>query len=264
MARQPTLIAQVLPFIFLSDWVKASLVSFLTTSIEKFRKDTMELKAIRTKVESFDIKNAELLQRSGLGGTKFTQKRWEELTVQVQTKEMMADMLARSKGFFAFMQRNFVFTVLIDCALASLIAVGKIVSSEIFVFSRAVEDAVDMVLMRSRSEAELAQMTTEIEKLQELADLWKRQKKEKTFLPCRLATPVDHKGLILRNLHYSRGTASVRADHVEIPPGVYALTGANGSGKVRHQLCLLPLFVFLALNAFGYPKVYTLPCFDEL
>jgi ABC-type Mn2+/Zn2+ transport system ATPase subunit len=134
------------------------------------------------------------------------------------------------------MQRNFVFTVLIDCALASLIAIGKIVASEIFVFSRAVEDAVDMVLMRSRSEAELAQMTTEINKLTELSDLWTRQKKEKTFLTCRLAIPVDHKGIILRNLHYSRGTASVRADHVELPPGIYALTGANGSGKVRKSL----------------------------
>lgn len=234
MARQPMLVVQVFPFIFISDWVKATAVSYMTTTIEELRKETMEVKAIRTKVESFDIKNAELLQRSGAGGTKFTQRRWEELTVKIQNKENVADLLARSKAFFAFMQRNFVFTVLIDCALASLISIGKIVASEVFVFSRAIEDAVDMILMRSRSEAELAQMTTEIDKLQELADLWSRQKKEKTFLPCRLSTPADHKGLILRNLHYSRGTASVRADHVELPPGVYALTGANGSGKVRN------------------------------
>jgi ABC-type multidrug transport system fused ATPase/permease subunit len=232
MARQPMIMLQVFPFIFLSDWIKASVVSVMTSTIEALRKETMEIKAVRTKVESFDLKNAELLQRSGPGASRFTQRRWEELTVKIQTREVIGELLLRSKAFFAFMQRNFVFSVLIDCALASLISVGKIVSSEIFVFSRAVEDAVDMVLMRSRSEAELAQMTTEAEKLQELADLWARQKKQKTFLPCRLPVKGDHKGLVLRNLHYSRGTASVRADHVELPPGVYALTGANGSGKV--------------------------------
>ena len=218
------LVVQVFPFIFLSDWIKASAVSFMTTKIEDLRKETMELKAMRTKVESFDLKHAELLQRSGKGALKYTHGRWEDLTVKIQCRECMSDLLVRSKGFFAFMQRNFVFTVLIDCALASLIAIGKIVSAEIFVFSRAIEDTVDMVLMRSRSEAELAQMSTEIQKLQTLVSLWDRNKRDGTLLPCVVAPP-DNKKIVFRNLHYTRGTASVRADHVELPPGVYALTG---------------------------------------
>lgn len=210
----------------------------MTTTVEELRKEVTELRNIRTKVESFDLKNSELLQRSGPGVAKFTQRRWEELTVKIQLRENVADLFGRSKAFFAFMQRNFVFTVLIDCALASLMAIGKITASEIFLFSRAVEDAVDLVLMRSRSEAELAQMMTETEKLQELANLWAKQKKHKTFLPCRLATKGEAKGVVLRNLHYSRGTASVRADHVFLPPGIYALTGANGSGKVGFRECI--------------------------
>ncbi|GAX23742.1 hypothetical protein FisN_12Hh320 [Fistulifera solaris] len=231
MTRQPMLMVQVFPFIFLSDWIKASLVSYMTSSIESLRKETMEIRAVRTKVESFDLKNAELLQRSGPGASAFTQSRWEELTVRIQKRDNVADLISRSKAFFAFMQRNFVFTVLIDCALASLMAVGKIVSAEIFVFSRAIEDAVDMVLIRSRSEAELAQMSTDTDKLKELADLWSKHSHEKTLLPCSLPTASEEKKLILRNVHYTRGTASVRADHVELGPGVYALTGSNGSGK---------------------------------
>jgi len=150
MARQPMLVVQVFPFIFLSDWIKASAVSFMTAKIEDLRKEAMELKTMRTKVESFDLKHAELLQRSGKEALKYTHRRWESLTVKIQCRVCISDLPVRSKEFFAFMQRNFVFTVLIDCALASLIAIGKIVSSEIFVFSRAIEDTVDMVLMRSR------------------------------------------------------------------------------------------------------------------
>lgn len=235
ISRQPMLVAQVFPFIFLTDWLKAAAVSYMTTEIELLQKEMNELNAVRSKVESFDIKNAELLQRSGKGATQFTQRRWEELTVKVQARVIVSDLLVRSKAFFEFMQRNFVFTVLIDCALANLIAIGKIVPSEIFVFSRAIEDAVDLILMRTRGEAELARMMTEIEKLEKIRDLWDSSK-EPNLLRCRIeeggrVAGSSHNNLILRNLHYSRGTASARADHIELSSGVYALTGSNGSGK---------------------------------
>lgn len=229
MMRQPMLVVSVFPFIFLSDWIKANCVSFMTRKVEELQKELQTLRAVRSKIEAFDIKNAELLQRSGKGSTQFTQKRWQELTVKIQSRVVLSDLISRSKGFFSFIQRNFVFNVLIDCALANLIAVGKIVSSEIFVFSRAIEDAVDMVLMRSRGEAELARMMTEIDKLNDLKKIWEKSK-SKMQLRCILSPPGQH-NIVLRNLHYSRGTASVRADHVELPPGIYALTGSNGSGK---------------------------------
>lgn len=107
--------------------------------------------------------------------------------------------------------------------------IGRILTSEIFVFSRAIEDTVDMVLMRSRGEAELARMMTEITKLNDLKNIWDSSK-SRALLRCDIAPP-DKKRLLLRNLDYTRGTASVRADHVELKPGIYALTGANGSGK---------------------------------
>ena len=94
-----------------------------------------------------------------------------------------------------------------------------------------------MLLMRSRGEAELARMITEIDKLDKLRILWDSKKKP-NLLKCMLddATSVPtsgqkHNKIILRNLHYSRGTAMARADHIELGSGVYALTGANGSGK---------------------------------
>lgn len=229
--RQPMLVAKITPFIFGSDFLKARVMAFLTTNIERLRKESMEIQAVRTKVEAFDMKNAELLQRSGLGATGFTQKRWEDLTVSLQQKAFMASFLTRTKRFFNWIQHHFVFSVMIDCALAQLIAIGKIVSAEIFVFSRAIEDAVDTVLMRSRAESELARLLTQIDKLKELATVWENSR-NRQLLPC-LLSPNQQKntGITLKNLHYSRGSASVSVNHVDINPGVYALTGANGSGK---------------------------------
>jgi len=175
------------------------------------------------------MKNAELLQRSGLGATKFTQHQWENLTTKIQQMTFISEILTRTKRFFNFIQHHFVFSVMIDCALAQLLAVGKIVSAEIFVFSRAIEDAVDTVLMKSRAESELARMLTEIEKLQGLADVWKNAK-QRSQLPCSVAEDSST-GITLENLHYSRGSAAVNLDKLVISPGVYALTGANGSGK---------------------------------
>jgi energy-coupling factor transporter ATP-binding protein EcfA2 len=238
MGRQPRLVAQIFPIIFVSDWLKGKAVAYMTHRIEQLERETQELTAIRSKVEQYDMKQAELLQRAGRGATDFTRRRWQDLTVQVQMKTVVKDLISRTKMFFGWIQRNFVFSVLVDCALAQLIAVGKLVPADIFVFSRAIEDVVDLVLMRSRSEAELARMMTQIDNLKELSQVW-GEAHDRSLLPCNVAplevikhaTEAHTSLIVLRNLLYSRGTAVVRIDHLELQAGVYALTGANGSGK---------------------------------
>lgn len=234
--RQPMLLVQIFPFVFVTDFIKARLVAFVTTTVENLEKDAKDIKAIRQKVEAFDMKNAELLQRSGFGATEFTMKRWEELTIQHQDKKIASELLKRSRTFFQWLQRNFIFVALIDCALAQLIAVGRIVSAEIFVFSRAIEDTVDLLLMRSRAESELATMITEIDKLQELADVWESSQ-ERSLLPCVVDKESDSgEGVVLENVMYSRGTALVRVEHMEIPPGIYAGEFSLSQKHVYHQI----------------------------
>lgn len=65
MMRQPKMVAQIFPIIFITDWIKGRAVAYMTTRIEQLEKETQQLSAMRSKVESFDIKNAELLQRAG-------------------------------------------------------------------------------------------------------------------------------------------------------------------------------------------------------
>lgn len=137
-------------------------------------------------------------------------------------------------SFLPRLQRNFIFVALIDCALAKLLAEGSIVVAEIFVFSRAIEDVVDLLLMRSRSESELATLMTQVDRLTVLDEVW-RKSKEARLLPCRIRNSGDievnsHEpagSIVLNNIQYSRGTASVSVEHLVIEPGIYAVTGGE-------------------------------------
>jgi hypothetical protein len=120
------------------DILKGRLVASVTDKVEEFRKEAADLNSVRQKVEQYDMKNAELLRRSGVGSTQFTRRRWNELTVEHQAKMASMDLLSRTRSFFMWLQRNFVFVALIDCALAELLASKEIVGKScyfLFIFT---------------------------------------------------------------------------------------------------------------------------------
>ena len=172
-----------------------------------------QLKTVRTKMEAFDLKNADLLQRSGFGSTEFTRHRWVKQTEQIQSLEVKHKLLARSKSFFQWLQRNFVMMALVDGALGMLIAAGRITSADVFVFARAIEDAIDLLLMRSRAESELATMMSNIEKLGTLADQWEESRR-RNLVHCSIISNHTESILKIENLAYTRGTASVRMERL--------------------------------------------------
>jgi len=226
ISRQPNLLVKIFPLIFLTDMLKGKIVATVTERVEKFQKEARDVNSIRQKVEQFDLKNAELLRRSGMGATKFTERRWDEFTLDYQAKMAAGDLLRRTRGFYMWLQRNFVFVVLIDCALAKLLAEGSIIVAEIFVFSRAIEDVVDLLLIRSRSESELATLMTQVDKLKLLEELWSKSK-EARLLPCRVSDSESGAGnsIELTNVAYTRGTAAISVEHLVIQKGIYAVTG---------------------------------------
>jgi ABC-type multidrug transport system fused ATPase/permease subunit len=244
ISRQPQLLVSIFPFIIITDMMKGRFVSIITDRVEKYKMEYKTLGAKRTKVEQYDLKNAELLRRSGAGATSYTQYKWDELTIEHQAKSATVDLLERTRSYFQWLQRNFVFVALIDCALARLLADGTIIIGEIFVFSRAIEDVVDLLLIRSRSESELATLMSEVERLTSLNIIWNKSK-EPRLVHCQIhgstttttTTTTDNgrgggsSDIVLKNVQYSRGTASVFVKDLVIGPGIYALTGANGSGK---------------------------------
>ena len=179
-------------------------------------------------MEQYDLKNSELIQRSGYDSVLFTERKWIRLTEDIQDKKARTSLMTRSKMYFVGLQRHFIMMALVDCALAKLIAVGKIFAADIFVYARAIEDMINFVLMRSRAESELATMESSIKVLRELKDIWDASENRK-LLECTVNTTKND--LSIEGLSYTRGSASVSIENISLRPGVYAVTGANGSGK---------------------------------
>ena len=100
IARQPMLLIKIFPFIFITDMLKGRIVASVTDKVEQFQREARDVNSIRQKVEQFDMKNAELLRRSGTGATQYTQRRWDELTLDYQAKMAAGDLLRRTRGFF--------------------------------------------------------------------------------------------------------------------------------------------------------------------
>merc|ERR1712161_43175 len=140
---------------------------------------------MRTKVEQYDLKNSELIQRSGQQSILFTERKWMSLTEDIQDKQARTSLMTRSKMYFAGLQRHFIMMALVDCALAKLIAVGQIIAADIFVYARAIEDTINFVLMRSRAEAELATLQSSIAVLRELKDIW-NDSEQRRLLECHV------------------------------------------------------------------------------
>jgi len=159
----------------------------------------------------------------------FTKKKWVGVTQQIQDMESQAALLQRHRLYFNWIHNHFIMYSLVDCALAKLIAVGKIVSADLFVYARAIEDMIDLVLMRSRAESELASMATAVDIIKDLKSTWDVSE-ERKFLNCSIASGGSDE-LIVKSVAYTRGSASVRIDNLSLGPGIYAVTGANGSGK---------------------------------
>jgi len=235
IAKQPMLMLKIFPFILMSDYFKSIIVARVTSEVERLSKKTQELQSMRTRVEQFDLKNSDLIQRSGYDAIPFTERKWVALTEKIQALSIRRALLNRSRMYFAWLQRNFVMIALVDCALAKLILIGKIVSRDIFVYQRAIEDAIDLLLMKSRAESELASMATSIDVLHDLKQTWSESEK-RNLLNCSVndVQDADHSlnGLLeIHDLAYTRGVAAVKIDNLVLEPAIYAVTGANGSGK---------------------------------
>lgn len=235
VAKQPMLLVKIFPFILLSDYIKSTVVAKLTSEVERINKKTQEIQSTRTRIEQFDLKNSDLIQRSGYGSISFTERKWVALTEEIQDLSIRGALINRSRMYFAWLQRNFIMMAVVDCALAKLILIGKIVSKDIFVYQRAIEDAIDLLLMKSRAESELASMATSVEVLKDLQVTWSKSE-QRNLIKCSINDLQDAESgpqdvLAIKDLAYSRGAAAVQVDNLVIKPGIYAVTGANGSGK---------------------------------
>ena len=232
VAKHPRTALLVLPFAFGVDALKAKLVAKLTERVEGLRREKTKVLAVRTRVEAHDAQHAGLI--AAARAAPFTRGRWRELTGQVNRLSRQLDTLGSLRNWIRWLYWQDVFHPMIECSVAYLLQVGDISVVDIWVYSRVVEDFMESMLMRSRNEAELAQLAADTTRLDGLADLLDERRARGEAMVSRLACShgAGADDELRLTVSFTRGAASVRIDGLALrAPAVYAIVGPNGSGK---------------------------------
>lgn len=205
LSLQPLLIIQVFPIILVVDSIKSATLAKITMKTEALSNEKKELETIRSQVEEFDIRSSHTLQKSGHGSLEFTKLRWIELTDEIQKKDTASQILRMVGRYLRALYWLDILSPMVECAIAEMIAYGNIISAEIMLYSRAMQDALDFLLMRSRAEAELSSLNTAVENLQEYVITWD-DSRTRTVTQCAIS---GNKSLSISNFAYTRGSAAV-------------------------------------------------------
>ncbi|KAH8060175.1 hypothetical protein JL722_5136 [Aureococcus anophagefferens] len=153
VAQHPVAFAAALPGFLAVDGLKARFLAALTSAIEEKRRESAKLASTRSKVEAHDV--AEALRIEDAEATAFTRSRWAFHNAAVEAAQAEASALETVRRYFRWLYWSDFLTPLIEVALAGLLEHDLIETSDVWLMARALEDALDTLLTRSRAEAEL-------------------------------------------------------------------------------------------------------------
>ena len=256
IAREPRRAAAAVPLVVLIDSLKSYVVAGVTSRIEEFHLEVRDdlartivrirglnhsevtepikcllpdleerrLVSTRTRVEAHDTANAGLIH--ALSAATFTQQQWAALTGRIQHVQLRITVYKSVRQFINWLYWQDVLRPSLEVGFAFLLQGGHVTMTDVHLFHRVVEDAVDMLLMRSRAEAELARVRSDVERLSQLSQALGGRESD------QVSCAQDAAGIQL-SLDYTRGASAVRID----PPMVWrpgsrlAVVGPNGAGK---------------------------------
>lgn len=226
--RKPVLVATVIPGSIALDFLKSQLTALVSGMIESFNREMQELADRRRRVEQHDTKSEELIRRAGAGG--MVRVHWRELTSKFEGRALRYGALRSVRTFIEWLYWQDIMTPGLECALSFLLEIGHITNVDIWVYQRAIEDAIDTLLTRSRAQAELATMAMHLERLEGLSSSIDSIR-DRGRAQCEVDSV--EKRLWLTEVQYSRGSSlRISIPELSLSSGrAYAVTGANGCGK---------------------------------
>jgi len=224
----PWLIATVLPGSIALDMGKSQVVGMLSGRIESFNQQIQELSSRRQQVEQHDTKHEEVIRRGA--ATPLAKTRWINMSTTLADLQLRHDALANVRSFVEWLYWQDFMIPGIECALGFLLEMGQISNVDIMVYTRVVEDAIDLLLTRSRLQSELATMETNMDRLRLLSS---HLSSAKARGRANCVVDAARGSLDVSAVEYRRGSVlRVRIPELVLRSGqAYALTGANGCGK---------------------------------
>lgn len=228
LASNPAAFAYV-PLFVVVDGLKARAVASLTTAIEEEQNKLNVATSKRGRVEAHDTQKAFAIE--AIGASRWNDKQWRGLTHDMERHAYLQTALATVRRYVRWLYWSDVLTPAVEVVLARMLEADMIIASDLWVMARAFEDTLDTLLTRSRAEAELASLRTDVQRLNHLCDrLDSFRSASVANLTCAVGDEVDR--VEITNLNYERGTARAAVPSFTARPGeVIAVTGPNSSGK---------------------------------
>lgn len=231
LKNHPKFVLTVLPIIVVIDLAKSAIESKITSKIEELATDKEILSSKRNSIELHDAKNSGLIDKNN--AVEFTKERWQQLSDKLQENNMQSFLLTTVNDYIQWFYWSDILYSSIECVVAKLLEAKDIQIADVWVYSRVIEDAIGLLLIRSRNSAQLASIRAELSRLQNLKNLLEKNGNEQNFL-CNINP--DTKAIRIEEIEFSRGNqeknTKVTIQNLTLEMGkVYAVTGANGAGK---------------------------------
>ncbi|CAK0811106.1 unnamed protein product [Prorocentrum cordatum] len=227
LMNQPWLVVTVLPASVFLDVGRTKVVGSMTKRIEKMSKEVQELASRRQKMEQHDTKHEELIRRGSSSG--FAEGQWREIAMEIEGKALRTQALKSLRDFINHLYHKDALDPGFEVVISWLLQFGHITVTDIFLYLRVVQDAIDLLLTRFRMDARLASMRTEVDRVRDLLGrLAAVRERGRAACDVRPEGGEGHIG----GLRYARGNTVVSIPDLVLRSGrVYAVTGANGCGK---------------------------------
>lgn len=210
------------------DYAKNQLMAAVIAGMENAES---ELKVLNTKYQSREAHDNANSDSASMH-TAFLFSLYADLQSQINWQEMKKTMLSNIKMYSEWMYWDSIFPTLIECAVAKLLEAKLIITSMVFVYNRAVQDSITLMLSRSRSQAELESILADIKKLTDLRTQLDSHKPTLQILKGDEELYLSIEGLQFQRVD-NNGTvkAIISVPSLSLSKGIYAVTGPNGAGK---------------------------------
>jgi len=226
--NHPSFCVVSFPVLLGIDYIHGQVMALMTKTIEDLSQNIEKLNSNLLRIEAHDSKHASIIDRAG--DMDFVGEQWGKVTRESQVLSLQMTLLMVARRHSKWLYRGDIILTTIQCGIACLLEWKDITAVDIYVYMRGIEDAVDLILMRSRAEAELARIRTNGDRLAELKNAIISAKTQDGMV-CSFRD--DDRNVISMSLDYSRGNdTKVKIANLQIEEaGVFAVVGPNGCGK---------------------------------